>query len=50
MIHICYSNAELMRLHQADKQPREVPRMQRFLTWIAGKPPDFNAVSRRGGK
>jgi hypothetical protein len=46
-IHTLFSNVELARM-QADGTPlASDPRMQRFLGWIAGKPPDFHAPTRR---
>ena len=45
-IHNCFSNAELARFG-ADPTPlADEPKMQAFLLWIAGKPPDFHAPTR----
>ena len=46
-LHVTFSNAELARI-DADAAPlASHPVLQPFLAWIAGKPPDFHAPTRR---
>ena len=45
-IHAAADNAELARLGDLDAV-RALPSVERFLTWIADKPPDFHAPTRR---
>lgn len=45
-IHAAADNAELARLGDLDGV-RALPSVERFLAWIADKPPDFNAPTRR---
>ncbi|MBX3595622.1 MAG: HNH endonuclease [Sphingomonas sp.] len=42
-IHAGIGNAELARVDGV----RDRPGIRRFLDWIAGKPPDFHAPTRR---
>jgi len=42
-IHATFRNVELQRLADQPEALRQHPAMARFLTWIAGKPPDFHA-------
>ena len=46
-IHATFTNAELARLAVDGDAPAGQPALQVFLAWIAGKPPDFNAPTRR---
>ena len=46
-IHATASNADLARLYPTLEALREQPDMARFLAWIADKPPDFSAPTRR---
>lgn len=46
-IHASASNAELARLYPTLDRLREHEDIARFLTWIADKPPDFHAPTRR---
>jgi dienelactone hydrolase len=46
-IHATVSNADLARLYPTLDQLREREDIQRFLAWIADKPPDFHAPTRR---
>lgn len=47
-IHACFTNAELARLCQDGTAALAAsPEMARFLAWIAAKPPDFSAPTRR---
>ncbi len=45
-IHALFSNVELARLEAQDESVQAKPEMQKFLAWIAGKPPDFHAPTR----
>jgi hypothetical protein len=47
-IHAHFSNAELARLLPEPAALRANPAMDRFLSWIAGKPADFHAPTRKG--
>jgi hypothetical protein len=46
-IHATASNAELARLYPTLDALRAREDMSRFLAWIADKPPDFHAPTRR---
>ena len=46
-IHAFFSNAELARMADDGTALSEQPAMARFLAWIATKPPDFRAPTRR---
>jgi hypothetical protein len=46
-IHACFSNAELADMQRRGEPHSGHPEMARFLAWIAGKPPDFHAPTRR---
>lgn len=46
-IHATASNVELARVYPTIEALRERDDVQRFLTWIADKPPDFHAPTRR---
>jgi hypothetical protein len=41
-IHANFTNADLARAGEAEAL-RGHPALARFLTWVAGKPPDFHA-------
>lgn len=47
IIHATVSNAGLARLYPTLEQLREHEDIHRFLAWIADKPPDFHAPTRR---
>jgi hypothetical protein len=47
-IHANFTNAELARLPPEPAALAGEPAMERFLKWIAGKPPDFHAPTRGG--
>jgi len=47
VIHASESNVELARLYATLDQLREQEDVARFLRWIADKPPDFHAPTRR---
>ena len=47
IIHATVSNAELARLYPTLEQLRAHEDIRRFLAWIADKPPDFHAPTRR---
>lgn len=46
-IHASASNAELARLYPTFAALREREDIRRFVAWIADKPPDFHAPTRR---
>ena len=46
-IHACCTNAELARHHATMASLTAREDIARFLRWIADKPPDFNAPTRR---
>lgn len=49
-IHARFSNAELARLHAGDAGAGVLladAELARFVAWVAGKPPDFHAPTRR---
>jgi len=45
-LHAALSNAELARLEREGTPLAEIPQIERFLRWIADKPPDFHAPTR----
>jgi hypothetical protein len=47
IIHATASNAELARVYPTLDQLREREDIRRFVAWIADKPPDFHAPTRR---
>jgi hypothetical protein len=47
IIHATASNAELARLYPTLDKLREREDICRFVAWIADKPPDFHAPTRR---
>jgi hypothetical protein len=46
-IHAHFSNAELARMAPDPDVLRATPEIARFLLWIANKPPDFHAPTRK---
>ncbi|KAB0676681.1 HNH endonuclease [Aureimonas leprariae] len=46
-IHACFTNKELELFEEEGRPLGEQPEMARFLGWIATKPPDFSAPTRR---
>ena len=46
-IHAHFTNAELGRIGENVETLREHPEIAKFLTWIAGKPADFNAPTKK---
>lgn len=46
-IHATFGNARLARDFATIAALRADPAIARFLTWIAGKPPDFSASTHR---
>jgi hypothetical protein len=46
-LHARFSNAELARIGADVAALRADPDVVKFLDWIAGKPPDFHAPTRR---
>ena len=47
MLHARFTNAELARLTAADLPPTGDAEIERFVAWIADKPPDFHAPTRQ---
>tara|TARA_A100001391_G_scaffold7621_3_gene4829 strand:- start:28489 stop:28788 length:300 start_codon:yes stop_codon:yes gene_type:complete len=47
MIHARFTNAQLVRLGGAREPLLADEEVARFLRWIADKPPDFHAPTRR---
>ncbi|MGB3722126.1 MAG: HNH endonuclease [Pacificimonas sp.] len=48
IIHATLGNAELQRNYHEPETLAAHPDIARFLNWIADKPPDFHAPTRRG--
>jgi hypothetical protein len=46
-LHVSFSNAELARLAEDRTALTDHPALLPFLRWIADKPPDFHAPTRR---
>ena len=46
-IHANFTNAELARVGDAPQALRENAAIAKFVRWIADKPPDFHAPTRR---
>jgi hypothetical protein len=46
-IHATFTNAELARIAGAGEALAVRPELTSFLRWIAGKPADFHAPTRR---
>ena len=46
-IHACASNAELARLYPTMAALLRSEDIRRFVAWIADKPPDFHAPTRK---
>lgn len=46
-IHAHFTNAELVKIGGVRKPLLAHPELAKFLEWIAGKPPDFHAPTRR---
>ncbi|PNU04908.1 HNH endonuclease [Novosphingobium guangzhouense] len=46
-IHASLSNAQLARMAPQPASLLEVEEIARFVRWVAGKPPDFHAPTRR---
>lgn len=46
-IHARFTNAELAKLGADPTMLADDPEIRRFLNWIARKPPDFHAPTRR---
>ena len=49
-IHAHFTNAELVRLDGEREPLLENEGVARFLYWIADKPPDFHAPTKKGAK
>ena len=46
-IHAALTNAQLARMEPESAALLEVEEIARFVRWVAGKPPDFHAPTRR---
>ena len=46
-LHALFTNVALARAAGDRAQLQQSPELTRFLGWIAGKPPDFHAPTRR---
>ena len=46
-LHARFSNVELARQAESGTSLAQDPDIARFLAWIANKPPDFNAPTRK---
>ena len=46
-IHAAVTNADLARTGGDLDAVRAIPTIARFITWVADKPPDFHAPTRR---
>jgi hypothetical protein len=46
-LHSLFTNADLARMHSDPVAWRAHPGMARFLAWIADKPSDFHAPTRK---
>lgn len=46
-IHANFTNAELARIGDDPEALREKPAIAKFVRWVANKPPDFHAPTRR---
>ena len=49
-IHATLTEAELARSYATPEALRAHPRLAAFATWVAKRPPDFNARSLRGAR
>ncbi len=47
-VHALIANADLARTYADPAVLRDHPGIARFVRWIADKPPDFHAPTRRG--
>ncbi|MEM6908703.1 MAG: HNH endonuclease [Pseudomonadota bacterium] len=46
-IHLHFTNAELARIGDDPERLREHPAIAKFIRWVARKPLDFHAPTRR---
>lgn len=46
-LHACFTNTDLERHAESGEPLTTNPDLARFLKWIAGKPPDFHAPTRK---
>ena len=46
-IHANFTNAELARIGDDPEAIRANPAVAKFVAWVANKPPDFHAPTRR---
>ncbi len=49
-IHAALTEAELARLYNTPEALRAHPRLARFITWVAKKPPTFHSRSTGNGR
>ena len=47
-LHARFTNAELARIGVDVQALRAEPEIGKFLKWVANKPPDFHAPTKRG--
>ena len=48
-IHATFTNAQLARIGDDPEALRQDPAIAKFVEWVASKPPDFHAPTRRSG-
>ena len=46
-IHVTFTNAQLARIGDDPETLRADPAIAKFVEWVASKPPDFHAPTRR---
>lgn len=49
-VHAHFTNAQLARMGDELESIRSHAEIMKFLLWIADKPPDFHAPTKRGAK
>ncbi|WP_416832169.1 MAG: hypothetical protein ACMUJI_04715 [Erythrobacter sp.] len=48
-IHATFTNAQLARIGDDPEVLLQDPAIAKFVEWVASKPPDFHAPTRRSG-
>ncbi|BDW83133.1 hypothetical protein MACH24_25710 [Erythrobacter sp. Dej080120_24] len=48
-IHATFTNAQLARIGDDPESLLQDPAIAKFVEWVASKPPDFHAPTRRSG-
>ncbi|KEO87686.1 HNH endonuclease [Erythrobacter sp. JL475] len=48
-IHATFTNAQLARIGDNPESLLQDPAIAKFVEWVASKPPDFHAPTRRSG-